>query len=410
MYIKLINCKYVHIYNKSSFVYTTDNVCVFDEVSTQLISILKSVSAYDTVIAIFGRQMGLEHQDTINLTNEIIRVNHQFLIISNSPNTTMITGQLMARFPSMLQISLTNRCVHQCKHCFKNCNFAGKNDLSFEALLDLLNQVKGECKFIEFTGGEPLLYPHLMDAVRVFHNLFHLRITTSGYLIHDFSLPDLRKFEMIQISLQGSTDCIHDSFVGKTGSFHIVTNNIRWLCANRINVVVSRSLQAYDEDEIDNFIRLCISLGVRRVILGIIVPAGRAIQTKCATRDEEHEKITAYLKKVQKKYPQIDIDVDEEHAISNQHSKYVFHCIGGRLHLYINESGDVFPCPYCQEDFLSMGNIIDEPDFFDRVIKQSQYDMFNKKILSYFDKNELQFWQMGSHPQDICPNIRAPEL
>lgn len=400
MYIELINCEYVHIYDKTAFAYTADSVCAFDEFSTKLISILKIDSAYDTAIRMLEMQMKLNHKDTVNLVNEIIEVNHRFLIKSDRPNKVMITGHLSVRFPSLLQISLTNKCVHRCRHCFKKCDSNGSTVFPPDVLIALLNQVKKECKFIEFTGGEPLLYPQIMNIVDSFHELFHIHITTSGYSINKFSISDLKMFEMIQISLHGSTAATHDSFVGKKGSFHIVTNNIRWLCANNINVVVSRSLQTYDKNELNNFIRLCIDLGVKRIIFGIIIPVGRAIETKCATRCDEYTKILTFLKCAREKYTQIDIVIDEEHTLSKQQSIYMFHCIGGRLHLYINENGDVFPCPYCQESGLSLGNMIIEPDLFEKIIYHAQYDTFNKKVLN----------RNWDNLQVICPNIRKPEL
>lgn len=399
MYIKLINCEYVHIYDKTSFVYTTDGVFVLDSVSTQLISILKFVSCFDSVVSRLGEQMELDSRDAFDLANNIIKVNHRFLSISNSPNTVIITGKLAERFPSMLQIALTNKCVHQCKHCFKKCDLMGGNDFPFDSLVQLLHQVDGECRFIEFTGGEPLLYPRIMEIVRSFHRQFHFHITTSGYLLHTFDISDLEKFRLVQISLHGSTASIHDSFVGRRGSYYTVTKNIRWLCVHGINVVVSRCVQSYDADELSDFIELCINLGVKRVMFGIIIPVGRAVQTGCMTPYSEYVQITAFLKRAQEEYPQINIVLDEEHAVSKQHSEYIFHCIGGRLHLYVDEKGDVFPCPYCQEDSLSMGNIVMQPEIVNSIIYQAQYDVYNEEIRT----------QPISRLQSICPNIREPE-
>lgn len=398
-YINIINCEYVHIYDRSAFVYAADNVWVLDEITTLLIAIVKATSIYNAVASKLEERLKLEHQTAINLINDIIRVNHRFLSISDSPNNIMITGQWQLRFPAMLQISLTNRCVHQCLHCFKNCGFATKEDLPLGALRRVLNQVKTECRFIEFTGGEPLLYPDIMDVVGHIYRQFRVRITTSGYLLRKFNLSDLKKFDMIQISLHGSTAAIHDSFVCKQGSFRVVTENIQWLCENGVNVVVSRSFPSYDENELNDFIRLCVSLGVRRVVVGIILPAGRAMKTQCATSQSDGEKISAFLRRAQEEYPQISIALDDEHTLSGKYSKYVFHCIGGRLHLYVGEDGNVFPCPYCQGVAVSMGNIVSEPSLIDKIVYQSYYDTFNEKLLKL----------PISHLGGVCPNIRKPD-
>lgn len=400
MNIRLINCDHVHIFDETTFVYAADGIYELDSVSTRLISILKSDSSFDYVVSQTEKQMELDYHSARELVEDIIQANHRFLTISSNPNIVKITGRFEARFPSMLQISLTSRCVHQCKHCFKKCNIVQGNDFPFDSLVGLLNQIKGESSFVEFTGGEPLLYPHIMDIVRLFRNQFHMHITTSGYALHTFSLSDLENFELIQISLHGSAPTIHDSFVGRRGSFCMVTNNIRWLCRNGVNIVVSRCIQSYDANELNDFIKLCIDLGVRHVIFGIILPVGRAVQTGCITANSEYAKITTFLKSAQEYYPQIDIVLDEDHALSKQCSKYVFHCIGGRAHLYVDENGSVFPCPYCQEESLSMGNIIIKPDTVNRIIYQSQYDVFNNELIS----------RPLSQLKNICPNIREPDL
>ncbi len=409
MYIKLINCFHVHIYNKNAFVYTDNNVFVMDDTSTKLLSIIQMNSSYSKAISILSAQTGLEKTRAVELANEIISVNHRFFMISKEPNTVLITGHLNTRFPSMLQIALTNKCVHKCRHCFKNCDSIHGTDIPINTLYNLLDQVKGECKYIEFTGGEPLLYPYILDVIQHYNDTFQFRITTSGYTIQEFKLSDIQRFEVVQISLHGSTDVIHDAFVGKKGSFNTVTKNIRWLCENNIKVVITRAVNSYDKVELDKFIRLCINLGVKHIIIGIIVPAGRALLSNCATQDKEIEKITEYIKQAQEKFPKINLAIDEEHFISKQNSSYLFHCIGGRLNLYIDEIGNVFSCPYCQEAIFSIGNITEESNFCHDLIYNARYEHFNENIVKKLCFKESEFTLNELHLKDICPNIRIPE-
>ncbi len=409
MYIKLINCSAVHIYQESAYVYTDSAIYVLDEISSRFVELLRHTSEYDKLLNAFEKSLNFARQEAVDTIQEIIDVNKKFFSFSDTPNNICITGRCGMAYPHMLQISLTNRCVHNCRHCFKNCVFTGKS-LSYSVITGLLDQISSECKSVEFTGGEPFLHNDIMNLVTRYQDKISFNVTTSGFILHQFNISDLKKFHLIQISLHGSTEQMHDAFVGKNGSFKMVTKNIKWLCDNELNVVLSRTIVAFDKKELEGFINLCISLGVKRLILGIILPLGRAVQNNCATANEECRRLEEFLEDSRNKYKEISIAVDNETAVSNKPSKYVFHCIGGRLHWYVNEDGAVYPCTYCQREELSIGNLIDNPDLFNEIIYNGKYEEYNQRIANnFYVINDLYRYQKLSI-NDICSNIREAEI
>ena len=407
-FIGLKNCRSAHICGNITYVSTDFSIYILDEITTKFLSVLKNDSSYGTVIDCFQSKMNLDLTETIKLIQEILEVNEAFIGFSKCANQIKITGKEGVAFPQNVQISLTNKCIHLCKHCFKNCKKHG-NELPYEKVVDLIEQLKEECQQIELTGGEPFLYPYIIKLVNEYHKEILFNITTSGYLLKKFKIEDLKKFNLIQISLLGSTASLHDNFVGVKGSYEIVTNNIRWLCENDIEVIVSRTITVFEQKEVENFIELCRSFGVKHILFGIVLDIGRAEYAHCGTGQEEQKKLEDFLKENSKKYNGIEIMIDNENKYFKGKSRDVFHCVGGRLRWYIEESGEIFPCTYCLRKELSMGNYIEDKMVVSKLLYTNFYDKYNGRIATeLFKSNKKQFW--NDYLNKICHNIRVPEI
>lgn len=407
-FIGLKNCRSAHICGNITYVSTDFSVYILDEITTKFLSVLKNDSSYEGVRNCFKNQMNLDFNETMKLIKEILEVNKSFIGFSECANQIKITGKEGMAFPQNIQISLTNKCIHLCKHCFKNCKKQG-NELSYENIVNLIEQLKEECHQIELTGGEPFLYPDIIKLVDTYDKTILFNVTTSGYLLKKFRIEDLKKFNLIQISLLGSTAALHDDFVGVKGSYEIVTSNIRWLCENNIKVIVSRTITVFEQKEIENFIILCESLGVKYILFGIVLDIGRAEHTHCSTEREEQKKIEDFLKEKAEKYSNIEIMIDNESKYFGGKSRDVFHCVGGKQRWYIEESGEIFPCTYCLRKELSMGNYIEDKLLISKLIYSNFYDKYNERIATeLFRSNRKQFW--NNYLNKICCNIRVPEI
>ena len=69
------------------------------------------------------------------------------------------------------QIHITKRCQNNCKHCYFRELESSDVDIPIDRLLDLLVTIKsradalGKSARVDFTGGDPLLYPYLEAAI-----------------------------------------------------------------------------------------------------------------------------------------------------------------------------------------------------------------------------------------------------
>ncbi|WP_431215621.1 radical SAM protein [Puia sp. P3] len=101
---------------------------------------------------------------------------------------------------STLRVSLLHHCNLGCVYCvsgndeLKQANNSGKTDtLAPDRLLAMIGRLHGQLglKTIRLTGGEPLLYPGLVDLIRGIKALGipKIKLTTNGFLLERLALP-----------------------------------------------------------------------------------------------------------------------------------------------------------------------------------------------------------------------------
>ena len=90
-------------------------------------------------------------------------------------------------------IVLTRECNLRCNFCYvKSAGYMAEDKISYENLKKIVDFCsESKVKFIFFTGGEPLLYPHLIDILQYIKGKQHSMMTaiaTDGVLLKDSTL------------------------------------------------------------------------------------------------------------------------------------------------------------------------------------------------------------------------------
>jgi len=87
----------------------------------------------------------------------------------------------------LANVDLTNRCNLKCPICFANANAAGYVfEPSFEEIVDMLQMLRDErpvpCTAVQFSGGEPTIYPRFLDVIKKAKELgfAQIQIATNG--------------------------------------------------------------------------------------------------------------------------------------------------------------------------------------------------------------------------------------
>ncbi len=181
-------------------------------------------------------------------------------------------------YPFYFQIQVTERCNLRCKHCYVETK-AVDMDFSlfveaidnFRELLDLL-RVRGT---VYLSGGEPLLWPWIWDAIRLVRRKKIVpRILTNGTLITPSIAKKIKKMgvKYVQVSLDGLREN-HEYIRGK-GTFRLAVMGIKNLVRAGIEVTVMVTLTKRNIGDIEALVKLAEILGVKRISFQRLVPIG----------------------------------------------------------------------------------------------------------------------------------------
>jgi len=84
-------------------------------------------------------------------------------------------------------VDLTNRCNFNCPICFANANDAGYvYEPDYDTIIGMLKQLRDErpvpCPAVQFSGGEPTIYPRILDVIQAAWDMgfMQTQIATNG--------------------------------------------------------------------------------------------------------------------------------------------------------------------------------------------------------------------------------------
>jgi MoaA/NifB/PqqE/SkfB family radical SAM enzyme len=186
--------------------------------------------------------------------------------------------------PSRLEIVLTYSCSNSCSFCLEADNRKMEDyhltPFSPIEIFKILKYKKSICDFVNFTGGEPTLYPNFSDVVKKARRLgYRVVINTNGLKFSQkkFAQETLPSIDEIVLSLHGHTAKIHEKHTRKGNSFEnalLAINNIEKLKPNclLVNVVVTKANFVY----LKNILNFLNKLGVNNVLLSNVAPSGGA--------------------------------------------------------------------------------------------------------------------------------------
>ncbi|HCQ89739.1 MAG TPA: hypothetical protein DIU45_08360, partial [Clostridium sp.] len=222
----------------------------------------------------------------------------------------MKTGEKGIKMPLNLIISLTNKCNLKCIHCFKSCSSSEKAFIDYSNLINLLSHFKGKVRSLQLTGGEPLLHDNFYQILDFSKKNFSTMITTTGTLINDKNIEKFVGVNSIQLSLYSNYEKKHDEFTTLAGSHKKTVQAVKLLNKFNINSVVGTILTKNTINDIEDFIKFSIDIGVKNLRFGTLSLLGRAESLTNIILDEEDlEKANYDIKNFIEKYKK-DIIID----------------------------------------------------------------------------------------------------
>lgn len=137
---------------------------------------------------------------------------------SITPQQTLIGSEL-----GMLFIEVTDKCNERCIHCYADSSPEQTNFLSLKEITGTLDQALDYgSPFVQFTGGDPLIHPDIIEIVNYASKLPFkgIEIYTNGLLLSEKMLAKLTPYKpQLSFSIYADIAEVHDSITRVPGSW-----------------------------------------------------------------------------------------------------------------------------------------------------------------------------------------------
>src|ERR1051325_280978 len=139
------------------------------------------------------------------------------------------------RSPSVAYLLPTGRCNLHCEGCYATLNHWGRLSRRGELTLAQYRNVIAELvalgtRIFDISGGEPLIYPHLVEICKAIRGYPDTRIwlVSNGTVVRDDQLEALSGLvERLAISFDSPEAQMHDKLRGLKGAFALSLNTLR---------------------------------------------------------------------------------------------------------------------------------------------------------------------------------------
>lgn len=347
---------YVFPYEEQNTVRRALSVC--DNLNVQACAILAQCTGRHTVEEICD-MLKTTFEDTPPDLGEQVQdlldeaVEKGYLFYSNTPVDTkgLIQGSLDYYTPSQVLLETTTACNLQCGHCLLSAGESLKDELPVKAFIPVLTQIYTMgIKRVTLSGGE-LLTKKGWDILAAFcYERFSSSILTNGVLITEKVADHLSQYDDVHISLYGKDAATHEKISQVPGSFEGAVKGISLLTKKGVSVGVSVIMVPFNLHQLEDMVKLAISLKCTIVRVGIICPIGRAFDKHWELTEPQREWLDKKMNELKTKYTAIKIEWEEEHEQREDHR-----CGAGFTRWVITANGDVYPCGAWR---IPIGNVI----------------------------------------------------
>ena len=256
-----------------------------------------------------------------------------------------------------LILKITNKCNLNCIYCY-NLTKTEIKDMDFKTAknsIDYILSDDADKLKIQFTGGEPLLNFDLIEKVIKYCNKKYdyinisYAVQTNGTLLNNELIEKIKDLHLkIGISIDGIevNDILRPYRNENNGSSTLDTlRGIYLLNSHNIPFGITTVITNKNLPFIKEFVEYLIALGVKSISFDLLKPKKKE-HLKLMPNEEEFNKILKELNN----YP-----IYIKNLQRRPNNIYCFLNTGDLL--FVNELGDVYPCPTLEGHFY-MGNIL----------------------------------------------------
>jgi radical SAM protein with 4Fe4S-binding SPASM domain len=228
----------------------------------------------------------------------------------NSPSLERTHFELgYIELPILSEVAVTWRCNIKCKFCYASCRCISETekDLSgdelstddFKRVLDIIRS-DAEVPSVSFTGGEPVLREDLEELIAYAAGTLKMRVNliTNGTLITEVIAKRYKKAGLAsaQVSIESPDSRVHDGIVGVKGAFASSLNGLLSLKKTGVAVHPHSTLCQLNIHSLPRLALFVKSLGIDRLSMNMIIPAGRGSAEDLAVKYTDVKDIILKMK------------------------------------------------------------------------------------------------------------------
>jgi PqqA peptide cyclase len=258
-----------------------------------------------------------------------------------------------APMPLALIAELTHRCPLHCVYCSNPLEMGRRAD---ELTTEVWSRVFREAAEagvlqVDFTGGEPLTRPDIVDLVRVARGTgLYVSLITSGLPLDEARLDELVQagLDHIQLSFQGATEESANEISG-TKAHAQKLRVLDWLKRRRVALTLNFVIHRRNIDRLAEMLALGESSCAGRIEFANVQYYGWAFANRenlLPTR-EQLDRSVDLLKRAEER---LRGKIHVEFVVPDYYAKYPKACMGGwgQKLMLITPSGDALPCHAAQ--------------------------------------------------------------
>lgn len=273
----------------------------------------------------------------------------------------------------MVAWEITRRCNLSCVHCRASAEYGPyEGEFTTEQCRRLIDNIASFSKpVVILTGGEPYLRDDIFD-IASYGDKKGLRmvLATNGTIVTDEIAERTRESEIkrVSISLDGSDEKSHDDFRGVPGAFAGSLGGIEAFKRAGVEFQVNTTITRLNHHQIQDILRLAISLGAAAHHIFLLVPTGRAREMAEQEISREDYETTlhwfyeeSFTSPIQLKatcaphfyriYHQRKKEMkDKSKMQQNPLHTMTRGCMGGSSFCFISHTGQVQPCGFLEID------------------------------------------------------------
>ncbi|URZ02533.1 radical SAM/SPASM domain-containing protein [Clostridium felsineum] len=209
--------------------------------------------------------------------------------------------------PEELLLSLSYLCNHKCIYCCNSSGYRLKNELSISDWLKVIDEAAElGVEVINFSGGEPLMYPDFIKLVEQTKNKgMYPIISTNGTFLSEDTAKQLLELgvDFVHLSMSAANEKLYDSIVGVKGNFPKVKAAIKSLKKNNIYIRLKMVLMPNNIKYVEELLDFCDENGVDCVhlapfILTHIARTGSELMPSLEDLEALHEVVNSKKRKI----------------------------------------------------------------------------------------------------------------